>query len=295
MQVFTRRKPPVPEVVEQQGSQAITAALQSIVTVGDQFMVNDTRWYMDRNGKATRCVMNSADYLSNRFQSTLRDKYGWAVDVPVAGHEIDAYKEFPCEIDAYYLEPDGLLELVRRTWEDEPERDISQMFSDLYHRYIKRSSHSIDEVGAPYRHHFLQRREKTAFKVGLEFETGYIASSFRAFSKLNTLYAGGHIDVGVFITSDRKDTTAGRIWPLSTRNGSFEELERLEYLTNIRFPIWEFAFQPDGYDTSVGYLGADGNLYHVVDIGGTRQYGRRTFRMFTRRVNGEDEEVMLRV
>ncbi len=202
----------------------------------------------------------------------------------MAGQKIDAYKEFTCEGDAYLLEPKALLEVVGHIWEDEPDADMSTVFSELYGNYVKHKALSISKVHEPYRRYFVKERESIVVKVGLEFETGNIASSFRALSKLNTLYGEGYIDVGVFITSDRKDTTAARIWPTRNRNGSFQELEQRQYLSNVRFPIWEFAFQPDGYDQRAPYLNADRSLYTPEDTGRTRRHRGVRYRVFTRRL-----------
>ena len=62
--------------MKHEAGQEVTAALESLVTVGSKFIVNDTKWYIDRNGVPKPCVMNSAEFLSKRFQTTLRDQYG---------------------------------------------------------------------------------------------------------------------------------------------------------------------------------------------------------------------------
>ncbi len=293
MKVISRRAPSLPDSVKREAGQEITAALESLVTVGSKFIVNDTKWYIDRNGVPKPCVMNSAEFLSKRFQATLRDQYGWRIDETIEGQEIDGYREFEFRGRGYHLVREALLELIVDWWEANPEEDIPLVFAKFYQRYVKRVAHSVEEVPEQYRHHFRESDISTVVKIGVEFETGNIASSFRAFSKLNTLYARGLIDVGVFVTSDRKDTTACRIWPVSNRNGSFQELEQRQYLTNIRFPIWEFAFQPDGYDQSAAYLNSDGTLYYTTDTGQTRAYGGSAYRIFSRKANGGEEEILL--
>ena len=98
-------------------------------------------------------------------------------------------------------------------------------------------------------------------RIGLEFETGNIASSFRALYKLGFLYNEGEIDAGVFITSVDKNTCACRIWPVSNRNGSFQELNQRNYKRMVVLPLWEFGFAPDGFSDTASFLGSDGQLF----------------------------------
>ncbi len=60
MKVFRRRTPALPSDVQKRADKEITAALKSITTDGSRFIVNDTVWYMDRNGVLADCVMNAA-------------------------------------------------------------------------------------------------------------------------------------------------------------------------------------------------------------------------------------------
>ncbi len=94
MKVIPRRTPSLPDSVEHEAGLEVTAALESIITVGSEFIVNDTLWHIDRNGVPKPCVMNSAEFLSKRFQTVLRDQYGWRIDDTIDGQEIDGYKEF---------------------------------------------------------------------------------------------------------------------------------------------------------------------------------------------------------
>jgi hypothetical protein len=107
----------------------------------------------------------------------------------------------------------------------------------------------------------------SSLRIGLEFETGNIASSFRSLNKLNLLFRKDLLDAGVFITARDKQSTATRIWPVSNRNSSFEELERRNYQEMISFPIWEFAFAPDGVSPTAPYLGRDGATYQPIKTG----------------------------
>ena len=74
-----------------------------------------------------------------------------------------------------------------------------------------------------------------------------IASSFRSLYKLGFLYSESEIDAGVFITSIDKNNCATRIWPVSNRNGSFQELKQRNYKRMVVLPLWEFGFAPDGF------------------------------------------------
>ena len=74
-----------------------------------------------------------------------------------------------------------------------------------------------------------------------------IASSFRSLYKLGFLYSEFEIDAGVFITSIDKNNCATRIWPVSNRNGSFQELKQRNYKRMVVLPLWEFGFAPDGF------------------------------------------------
>ena len=121
----------------------------------------------------------------------------------------------------------------------------------------------IDGLPESTHHLFVQHEVNRQFKVGVEFETGNIASSFRALRKLSDLFANGSIDAGVFVTSIDKASSATRIWPVSNRNGSFEELRRRNYESGLDLPMLCVGFAPDGFSTEVPHLGQDGELYTI--------------------------------
>ena len=110
-------------------------------------------------------------------------------------------------------------------------------------------------------------------RIGLEFETGNIASSFRAINKLQTLFNEDLIDVGVFITSKSKENGAARIWPSSNRNGSFEELSNRKYQTQRSYPHIDISFWPDGYDNSAPYFDEHG-CFQLSEIQTARVNGK---------------------
>jgi hypothetical protein len=98
---------------------------------------------------------------------------------------------------------------------------------------------------------------------------------------LNFLFRKGEIDAGVFITSRDKQSTAARIWPVSNRNGSFEELERRNYRETISFPSWELSFAPDGVSQTAPYLARDGTTYEPVNTGRTETVGGVTYEVWS--------------
>jgi hypothetical protein len=192
--------------------------------------------------------------------------YGWEPEKTLEKQTIDAYKEFQSDDTGYYLTEERFRELIKEYLIDHEQEELEMFIAWLnqtYQAYHKRSLYSIDNWPDKYKRYFSASETDTInYKIGVEFETGNIASSFRAFSKLNTLYQLNCINVGIFITTDKE--SARNIWPPSNRNGSYEELENRQYRSNILFPIWEFLFKPDRYSQEVGYLGADGKVYNII-------------------------------
>jgi hypothetical protein len=235
----------------------VTAALQAITTVGRRFIINDTPWFWKNpQGQLRPQVVNSAKYLSKKFQDHLRDHRGWETEKSLSRQDIDSYIELPCAV-GYRLDQSRLTEFLSRYATEKPEASLD----DVFLRYVKRGCMGLAPVEPTYHSFFVIGAATERIKIGLEFETGNIASSFRSLNKLNFLFRKGQIDAGVFITSREKTTTAARIWPASNRNGSFQELDQRNYRETISFPIWEVAFAPDGIDRSAPYLGKDGNTF----------------------------------
>jgi hypothetical protein len=60
-----------------QVSHAVTAALQAVRTLGNDFIVNDNLWFAENDrGRLTPCVMNSAAFISKTFLGHL-EGLGW--------------------------------------------------------------------------------------------------------------------------------------------------------------------------------------------------------------------------
>lgn len=253
-----RQVPPLPPEALHQLDLEITQALRSVVTDGESFVVNPTVWYVRDGSRAKACVMNAANYISGTFQHTLKNRFQWETDKTIKGQEIDAFKVFRLDTTGRELSQEKFFELMRHLWPaTETATSQAPPFLEAYHQYVKRALFQLPSWGKARAELFSTAKApgNLELRVGLEFETGNIASSFRALTKLNLLFDLGEIDAGVFITSRSKQDGAARIWPPSNRNGSFEELEKRYYSRIVHFPIWELAFAPDGYSEDAQYLG----------------------------------------
>ena len=254
-------------------------ALGEISTSDGKFIINDTLWYwVNPKGQLRPCVVNSAKYISTHFQQNLEAK-GWHKEELIDNQRIDAYIELHTSVKCHELTKDNFFEFLRK-FDDLANAgelagelqglELDGVCSALYQKYVKRSIFSIDKLPINLQELFADTAGGSLVRIGVEFETGNIASSFRALTKLNNLYVAGLIDAGVFITSEDKNNCAARIWPVSNRNGSFQELVNRNYLQNILVPLWEYSFKPDGFSDSAPYLGEGLTLYYPKDTGATR-------------------------
>jgi hypothetical protein len=269
--------PEVPSEVGQKVISDVVSALQSVATTNGKFIVNDTLWYAVQRGKVTPCVVNSAHFITGRLQKFLKEA-GWLVDVEIEGQEIDGFIELGCDA-GLVLDKKGILEILGQGWSGlGAEPDV--LFSNLYQYYLVRRCFLLAQGLTAFTSLFKKAEGRTKCRFGLEFETGNIASSFRAFSKLNSLFRLNKIDVGLFITSRDKNGTACRIWPASNRNGSFEELENHDYRRNITLPMIELSFAPDGFDKNGGYLSSDGTTYIATDTGKVKKIQGVAYHVF---------------
>ncbi|EJD6584743.1 hypothetical protein M0L63_RS18760, partial [Providencia rettgeri] len=82
--------------------------------------------------------------------------------------------------------------------------------------------------------------------------------------KLNNLFHKGHIDGGCFITSIDKKNSATRIWPVSNRNGSFQELNNRSYISQVSLLLICIGFAPDDFSQSAPFLASNGKLYELA-------------------------------
>ena len=246
----------------------ISTALQFVRTIGDDFVVNDSLWsWRNPQGAIRPTAVNSADYISKKFQASL-DEQGWIIEKLIDGQKFDAYKEFPAAAEAYQIAEDNFLDFLKAHYSrHHRELEFDKEISLFYQRLVKRTVSNLDGIDAELHEFFGPAQNTRPLRVGLEFETGNIASSFRALIKLNNLYADDHIDLGVFVTSINKAECAARIWPVSNRNGSFEELDARNFRSNLIVPLWEFGFAPDSFSDEVGYLGQNGELYEMQQTG----------------------------
>jgi len=269
MKVTTVARPgPVSHAIDQKITSDITTALQQVRTVGSTFIVNDTPWYaVTDRAKVTPCVMNSAKFISGQFLKNLT-AFGWSREKEIVEQKIDAYISIPESGQAFRISSDKFLHFFEE-YLTTPEGHnaaqeagaLNRLFSRLYESFVSRPFVHPGQMSAVLQKHAQPVPESVTVRVGLEFETGNIASSFRSLYKLGFLYNEGEIDAGVFITSIDKNSCATRIWPASNRNGSFQELQQRNYKRMVVLPLWEFGFAPDGFSSTAGYLGSDGNLY----------------------------------
>jgi hypothetical protein len=277
--------PALPAALAANIRKSIHGALGSVTANGTQCIVNDSSWRALRGAKTSPVVMNSATYLSKKFQAGLKAD-GWEIEHEAEEQAIDAFKTISLPFTGYYLDESGLrglindfwtdkagfTPLVQHTWPFVKEPTIDQFVWWLTQMYYKRRIHDLSLFPAKYHHYFNNTGNVThAIRVGVEFESGYTASAYRAFVKLNFFYAASIVDVGVFVATDKANAT--RIWPVSNRNVNYNELENRKYKRNIYFPIWEVLFAPDGFSQQVEYLGDRGATYLPTPTGATHMYG----------------------
>jgi hypothetical protein len=287
------QSPQLPSVVATEISEAIEAALGAISTTSSgQFVVNDSAWYArKRRGGTARCVINSASFLSSKFQRNLELRAGWHGEYRLDGQNIDGYAEIKARGHAFMLPKRKLVELLEAymTQLEVDESLIGQMFTMFYGMYVARGLFTLEGIPTNLRHYFTEVAFDSPFRVGVEFETGNIASSFRAFQKLNTLFARGHIDAGVFVTAIDKASCATRIWPATNRNGSFQELVNRNYRDSLIYPSVDYGFAPDGFDATARYLGEDGKTFLPASTGKTEVREGTTYEVW---VGNNSDEIL---
>lgn len=292
MIVTSREVPAIPASLKETIENDIKSALNAIATTEGKFTVNDRVVFRPKyeDGKlikATPCVLNKADFMSGSFQKYLVSK-NWEKEKLLGGNSlteaekkeqaIDAYKEFQFKDAAYTLSRNNYLKLSDELWKQAETSKERPEFLGAYYGYCRRDLFPIPKWAESQKSLFKKSAEKErTLRVGVEFETGNIASSFRAISKLNLLYWTDFIDLGIFVTSASKKEGAARIWPSSNRNGSFQELEQRRYKFLVQLPLWEFAFSPDGYDQTMGYFDKTGKLHYLKFDGSTETLGNSKF------------------
>jgi hypothetical protein len=279
MQVQIRQIPDeIDEALRDRITDDVSAALASVCTVGNQFIVNDTIWYGENTKGVKPRVVNTAGFISQKFEMFLKENRNWRRQKKLEGQTIDAYVELQVQA-GYTIEHSDFFSFLEEYTADHSEESLDAATVRLFQMYVKRSCFTIGLMEQKYRGYFHRTNSTGPLKIGLEFETGNIASSFRSLNKLNFLYRRGKIDAGVFITSRDKNTAAARIWPVSNRNGSVQELERRNYKDSILFPIWEIGFAPDGFSPNAEYLGR-GGTYALQNIGTSVEYEGLTYEVW---------------
>lgn len=271
-----------------------TQSLNGITTQGDKFIVNDTLYFRkQRTGKVTTCVMNSASYMSSRFQKNLSEIEGCKGETKIDGQNIDGLITKTVDVVGYKIKDKNDLLIVIHRYMDEnnlDESSIHTLFSMFYGMYMGRGLYDISGLPDDVKHLFYKEYGKKEFRLGVEFETGNVASSFRAFNKLYVLFQKGYIDAGVFVTSIDKKNSATRIWPITNRNGSFQELRQRHYMNQVSLPLISIGFAPDGFDPNAQFLGKYGGLYSPKATGNVIESGSVIYEVYL----GEDGEEVLK-
>ena len=266
MKIIERRRATIgDEELETAIYQDICAALNAVSTVDGKFIVNDTEWYWQNPaGEIKRTVVNSASFITSTFQNRLK-KLGWEKEKTINGQNFDAYREFQIIKDLVFCDGCSFVELLEQ-YERVTETPSGPIATKYYVEFFERGALSLESVPNELHNFFSVKKTSRSVRCGLEFETGNIASSFRAITKLDSLFRDNAIDIGIFLTSIDKKQSSTRIWPSSNRNGSFEELDNRRFRSQIEIPLWEIGFAPDGFDRSSGYLSHKGELYKMQDM-----------------------------
>ena len=281
----------LPDAVLDDVTTKVSASLDSIVTTGGRFVVNDSLFYREsRKGKITPCVINSATFLSKSFQGNLGALSNAKGETKILKQSIDGFIEYPYEGRGFQIrDKDKMLSVVHGFMEaDSLSADsVYTLFPKFYGMFVQRTFFQISHLPEKFHNLFDLVKARTTFRIGVEFETGNIASSFRAINKLFVLFQHGMIDAGVLVTSIDKKSAATRIWPVSNRNGSFEELKNRNYMSQVSLPLVCIGFAPDDFSDDALFLGRDGGLFELRDTGREHSSGR--YRIYL----GEDDEEIL--
>ncbi|MDU1036852.1 MAG: hypothetical protein E7A30_11905, partial [Staphylococcus sp.] len=271
--------PTISEIVKKN----VTYSLNKIITINDKFIINDTSFMRKQsNNRITPCVMNSASFISSKFQHNLSLLRNCSGEININQQRIDGLIRVEYNGSAYRIKDKSkILEIAFKYIESKnlPNSVIYALFPMFYGMYVDRLCFSIPELNG-IEHLFDIEQVNYHYKIGVEFETGNVSSSFRAINKLNNLFHEGHIDGGCFITSIDKKNSATRIWPVSNRNGSFQELKNRAYISQISLPLICIGFAPDEFSQTAPFLGANGELYELENT--YRRDLETNFEIFTK-------------
>lgn len=261
----------IPPTILRTSIEIISTSLQKIVTCDEGFIVNDTiHFRKQRNNKITPCVMNSANFISRRFQSNLATFDGCRGETKIIEQDIDGIITCQYSGTGYKIRDENrLLEVLHNYIKHRglPPDSVFTLFPMFYGMYVQSDIYDIAHLSPEDQQLFDEVVVDKTFRLGVEFETGNVASSFRAINKLFILFQAGHIDAGIFVTSTDKSSSATRIWPVSNRNGSFQELRQRNFMKQISLPLICIGFAPDGFDSNAPFLGRTGALYDIKYTG----------------------------
>lgn len=266
-----------PPVLQEDIIRVVTSTLNDIKTTETEFVVNDKLCFREqRGGEITTCVMNSASFISNAFQNNLALYPGCQGETKIHGQAFDGLISREFNGTGYkIIDPDDILKVVHRYIYEAslPRSSVYTLFPMFYGMYVERGYYDLNGLPEELHHLFEPQKFNCEFKVGVEFETGNVASSFRAINKLYVLFQKGEIDAGVLVTSIDKRNCATRIWPVANRNGSFQELRNRNYEEQISLPLIGIGFAPDRFDQNAPYLGKGGGLYFPKPLGRVHKSG----------------------
>jgi len=242
----------------------------NMTTNGVEFVGNDTCWYQKTpTYKLTPTALNSAHFLSKTFLSNLKAR-NWEIEKNIDGQTFDAYFESAQNIDVFDVSVADYPAVIATAWTTPRENDeYALVISKAWQELVQRGF-SISDAKIPNNLYtnFLSSKKQRTLRVGLEFETGNIASCFRSITKLGVLYKARKIDFGILISFNDKANSACRLFPSSNRNGSFEELDKRHFENVVDFPLWQIGFEPERFDPNAPYLGAGPSmLFHPTPDG----------------------------
>jgi len=233
----------------------------NINTQGNKFVGNDTLWFQKNpTGKITPTALNSAHFISKTFQENLK-KLGWDIEKTIDDQTFDAYFEKKVSAKVFRPSKKDFPKIIEKIWKIKRKsyeypivlmrawRELIKIVFKIQYKKIPKNLYSLFPVNS----------KKKILRVGLEFETGNIASCFRSINKLGILYKENHIDFGILVTFRNKANSACRLFPTSNRNGSFEELDSRKFSKMVDYPLWEVAFEPDSFSKKALYLGSKPN------------------------------------
>jgi hypothetical protein len=260
----------LPPQIRDKAIEVIKTSLNRITTTNDRFEINDSLFYREqRSGKIRPCVMNSASYISSKFQSNLAAIERCAGETKIGDQAIDGYCDFPFEGAGFRIrDRDKLLTVIHGYIQDKKldAAAVYTLFPMFYGMFAEnRILYDIKTVPEQFHPLFKEEHVKTRFRLGVEFETGNIGSSFRAINKLFILFQQQEIDAGIFVSCTDKPNAAGRIWPVTNRNGSFQELKKRNYQDQVSLPLICIGFAPDAFSGQAPFLGKKGTLYTTRD------------------------------